>query len=52
MTFTDLAAARAAAARFDAEYGQGCYCYRFEQERKGYSVRVYSIHSGAFLAYV
>lgn len=52
MTFIDLAAARRAAARFDAEYGNGHYCYRFEDNRKGVCVRVYSIASGAFLAYV
>lgn len=52
MTFISLHAARAAAARFDAEYGGGAYCYRFETVARGFQVQVYSVLSGAFLAYV
>ena len=52
MTFISLHAARAAAARFDAKYGGGAYCYRFESNARGVQVRVYSVLSGAFLAYV
>lgn len=52
MTYVSLAAARAAAARFDAEYGGGAYCYRFESNTRGYQVAVYSLRSDALLTYV
>ncbi|MCJ2131587.1 hypothetical protein [Methylobacterium sp. E-045] len=52
MTFLTIIAAHAAAARFDAEYGCGCYRYRFNSVPRGFEVAVYSLTSGTFLTYV
>lgn len=51
MTYRTKEAARAAADRFEREYGSGCYRYRIEPEPRGFSVAVYS-HKGTFLTYV